>query len=786
VLLFDHQNDQVGGFDTIQEALDNAGTGYTILVGEGIYTENLVITKGVSIVGAEYGVAGTDPGRAAGPQSIINGQWTIATTDAVTIDGFTFNDVSPEGSTADSTLTITAGGNSSGHSIENNVFFSNIDGGDTKVGDGDPARDDRAISITTDAHDGAITVENNYITGTGGDKYGAAAWGRGVWSDGNGVALTIAGNTIENTRSGLNLDDTLTNSPVSVHDNTFTDVGTAISLGAQWAGPISAFAHNNFNNVDLEFNLQNLTSALSLDVSTAQFTDTTSDGGLPNDGFFILGGQNDDTITGTAFDDVIAGNAGNDTISAGAGNDVLDGGPGADTLNGGTGNDVYYAAAGDVIVENPSEGIDEVRTTTSFTLPANVENLTLLDGASNTQTFDDMVLGPILNGESGWVVHATGADQEIVDLGGGNHAFRMSSDPDFAWFAGPYSPGLSEAAGEPSTGARYDSQLISFDFQAVNGTPDGSRLEIDFGNANATDRNNFMVLESFGSGIRIAVSEPDLSGNFSGHNSSPPPNDWRELASGIDAATAHHVDLRLTYVDGQDNDVIKVYLDGNLIGTTTTFENYHDSLGGDHATNAEANLTDRVFFRPSANGAPQDGSGGSENAGFNIDNLTTAVYNNTDATGNDLDNVIVGNSGDNTLTGAAGNDTLNGGAGNDWLAGGAGNDTLKGGAAADTFKFAEAGSGNVDTIVDYYAGEGDKLDLSALLDAHFGAGSNVSDFVQLANDGSDVKVQVDTDGATNGHTWTDVAVLSGYHADDNQVLVQIEQHAQAHALTVAA
>src|SRR5262249_33491904 len=67
-------------------------------------------------------------------------------------------------------------------------------------------------------------------------------------------------------------------------------------------------------------------------------------------------------------------------------------------------------------------------------------------------------------------------------------------------------------------------------------------------------------------------------------------------------------------------------------------------------------------FRTSNNGQPQDGPGG-QNQGFYFDNLTTAVYNNTDGTGNDLANVIVGNAGDNVLAGLGGNDTIDGAAG---------------------------------------------------------------------------------------------------------------------------
>ena len=50
----------------------------------------------------------------------------------------------------------------------------------------------------------------------------------------------------------------------------------------------------------------------------------------------------------------------------------------------------------------------------------------------------------------------------------------------------------------------------------------------------------------------------------------------RTLVSGVDQTVSHHLEMRLTYVDGSGNDQIDIYLDGALIGSTTTFENYHD------------------------------------------------------------------------------------------------------------------------------------------------------------------------------------------------------------------
>nr|MDJ0630938.1 hypothetical protein [Rhodobacter sp.] len=59
---------------------------------------------------------------------------------------------------------------------------------------------------------------------------------------------------------------------------------------------------------------------------------------------------------------LIDGGAGNDQLRGGLGDDWLDGGAGADTMAGGAGNDTYTVDnAGDVVLEVPGAGTDEVR-----------------------------------------------------------------------------------------------------------------------------------------------------------------------------------------------------------------------------------------------------------------------------------------------------------------------------------------------------------------------------------------------------------------------------------------
>ena len=192
------------------------------------------------------------------------------------------------------------------------------------------------------------------------------------------------------------------------------------------------------------------------------------------------------------------GTSGADTFTSAA--------SGVNTFTGGGGNDTYNVKAGDIVVEANGGGTDLVQTTDSYTLGANVENLTLQDktgtNLSHTETFDNLPLGPIANGEAnGWQIPGYAVDQAwwwTDPHNAANQVFHISSDPSNGAFGGPFSPALGAAAGEADTGAAFNGQSISFNFQAVNATPDGSRLEVDFGNAAGTDRNNFLVIESLG------------------------------------------------------------------------------------------------------------------------------------------------------------------------------------------------------------------------------------------------------------------------------------------------
>ena len=125
--------------------------------------------------------------------------------------------------------------------------------------------------------------------------------------------------------------------------------------------------------------------------------------------FNVLNKNGNYSTTGVS----LTGTSGNDTLTGGAGNDILDGKAGIDTMIGGTGNDTYYVDnVKDVVTELASQGTDLVNSSVTYTLGANVENLTLtgtaaINGTGNT-------LNNVISGNTGNNVLNGGAGDDII------------------------------------------------------------------------------------------------------------------------------------------------------------------------------------------------------------------------------------------------------------------------------------------------------------------------------------------------------------------------------------
>ncbi|HEX8258616.1 MAG TPA: calcium-binding protein, partial [Allosphingosinicella sp.] len=134
----------------------------------------------------------------------------------------------------------------------------------------------------------------------------------------------------------------------------------------------------------------------------------------------IFDGTGNFTGTGNELGNFIGGGDGNDTLFGADGDDQLDGGAGADRMNGGRGDDLYIVDdRGDRVVETSATGgIDQVESSVSFALGANVEDLELT--GTNAINGRGNGLGNWIDGNSAANTLSGAAGNDWLRGGGGN------------------------------------------------------------------------------------------------------------------------------------------------------------------------------------------------------------------------------------------------------------------------------------------------------------------------------------------------------------------------------
>ncbi|WP_372587214.1 type I secretion C-terminal target domain-containing protein [Aeromonas caviae] len=275
-------------------------------------------------------------------------------------------------------------------------------------------------------------------------------------------------------------------------------------------------------------------------------------------------------------------------------------------------------------------------------------------------------------------------------------------------------------------------------------------------------KENHVLLEAIGIGRKVSidtlklfdsdqvvqsnVSVSDLANSILGTSiNNKPGSDRIDGGAGDDILFGDAV--RFTGISGEGYAAIKQYVSGKLGAGSVTDAQVHAYIT-DHASEFDQSSTnDKGDTLLGGDGNDiLFGQGGDDFlfGGAGNDILFGGSGNDTlyGESGNDT---LYGGSGNDTLYGGSGNDTLYGGSGNDTLFGGIGDDILKGDEGSDTFIWrkgdTEAGKVTKDYIADFSKSEGDKLDLSDLLDSD-GSKSSLKSLLSVFQDSEGVHLQV--------------------------------------------
>ncbi|WP_422000970.1 calcium-binding protein [Roseovarius mucosus] len=352
-----------------------------------------------------------------------------------------------------------------------------------------------------------------------------------------------------------------------------------------------------------------------------------------SEGDQILGGAGRDSLSGLAGNDVLSGGEGDDTLSAGEGDDTLEGGLGNDRLIGGAGFDVavFTIASTEVRIAQEGtslslvssegrdtvDGIEQFRFSDGTLTLAQVLTLPPAGRLETGTVGDDTIIGS--SGDD--TLSAQGGNDSINGLGGNDGVFGEDGNDTLS--GGEGNDTLAGADGDDD----------------VSGGPGD---------------------DSMGGGLG---------------------NDTLRGGEGDDIIGAGFGDDSV--FGGTGNDVVA----GGAGNDTLSGGDGNDSMSGSFGND----LID------AGNGADDIGGGTGRDtidAGAGDDRVG----------GGEGDDSILGGEGNDFLAGGGRNDTIDGGAGNDTINSGAGNDVITGGTGADQFVFSAFFDGEADIITDFEDG----------------------------------------------------------------------------------
>jgi Ca2+-binding RTX toxin-like protein len=473
-------------------------------------------------------------------------------------------------------------------------------------------------------------------------------------------------------------------------------------------------------------------------------------------GFWGIGNQAPNRITGGGDADILDGGEGGDTLIGGAGNDTLIAGTGVNFVDGGSGDDTISVVrqAGDVVTGGPDSdtlrfGDADAGVTVDITTGFarfydgavrvgsvafwDIENLT---GSRFADTLTGDASNNRLSGLGGPDTLRGGRGNDRLTGGTGNDTFVFASGWDHDTIT-------DFAVGQDRLDMTGVSGLTSMSQLAITNTALGARIAYGSDSITLTG-----VTASQLTAASFQFAAPPAGQTFDGTAR------WGTTITGtagvdtVSYASANHaifVDLVRTGTNVEG-------LGAGKTGTLVAVENVTGSanslnyLHGNQANNVLVGGSASDWLNGRGGSNTLDGRGGVDYADYyemgGAVSIDLAVGRATHGTGTDtlisveqfrgtyfadtfngdgVDNyflgmsgndVIRGNGGADWLEGSDGADTIDGGLGTDRIVGGYGNDVLTGGTHADRFLFGGSDLGQ-DRITDFRYVDGDRIDFSA-------------------------------------------------------------------------
>ncbi len=270
-----------------------------------------------------------------------------------------------------------------------------------------------------------------------------------------------------------------------------------------------------------------------------------------------------------------------------------------------------------------------------------------LTGSANAQLadFESFTANQSVNGQSGWTVEDSFGnsgelfDEEIVDLSG-NQVWRISNSFTATSYSNqPFSHSAPQIAGQTGAGLYNDygtnhtspnspplssgtagSKFFyaSWDFKSATGAAQpGMNMAVSASGKQSTLRMSYLNMQDTGSGFNVGFFDTEGTA-FNGST----------LATGLSYTDWHNVEMMIEFVDGigpgaagseMGNDIMKVWVDGSLVHTGTTWESFFYNVADGGVPTTSPRAVDSLLFR-------QSGTANMANAGagFYFDNVVVS------------------------------------------------------------------------------------------------------------------------------------------------------------------